>query len=113
VITSSSVEMVSALQNLQCSVAAVELCGRPVLPGSCDAGQMFEGTPEVMLSSIKKAMLLPKNTLMFPGTSDTHLVEKKTVKPLKNLNLIWSYVHEQAKECNRRAREYAQLFPKS
>ena len=30
-------------------------------------GQMFEGTPEVMLGSIKKMMLLPKNTLVFPG----------------------------------------------
>ena len=32
-------------------------------------GQMFEGTPATMLSSIKKMTLLPKNTLIFPGPS--------------------------------------------
>ena len=30
-------------------------------------GQMFEGSPEVMLSSLDKVKLLPKNTLVFPG----------------------------------------------
>ena len=31
------------------------------------AGQMFEGPPQVMLSSLKKVTALPHNTLVFPG----------------------------------------------
>ena len=52
---------------------------KPTHP-SLNAGQMFEGTPEVMLSSIKKMMLLPKNTLVFPGMHACYRVRRAVAR---------------------------------
>ncbi len=42
---------------------------------------MFEGSPEVMLGSIRKVMQLPPNILLYPGEEGVRVLEHNVTMP--------------------------------